>query len=137
MKHVLDLEWQQKMAFETILDGHKIQLDAGIESGGDDLGPRPKRFLLLALAGCTGMDVISILKKMRVEPDSFHVIVDADVTDDDPKRYEKMKVIYQFKGKNLPIEKIEKTVQLSEEKYCGISATLKEAVQLSSEIRIL
>lgn len=137
MKHVVDLSWKQKMTFETDLDGHKLVIDANEESGGDDQGPRPKKLMLLALAGCTGMDVIMILKKMKVEPESFHVLVEGDVAEDHPKKYTKMKVIYQFKGPNLPMDKLEKAVKLSEEKYCGVSAVYKEALDLSTEIRII
>jgi len=91
----------------------------------------------MALAGCTGIDVISLLKKMKVEPESFHVIVEGDLTEEHPIRYRKMKVIYQFKGKDLPLDKIEKAVKLSEDKYCGVSAAYRLAMELSSEIRII
>ena len=70
MKHMIDLKWKQNMAFETEMDGHKLVIDADPGSGGDDLGPRPKKLMLTALAGCTGMDVIMILKKMKVEPEA-------------------------------------------------------------------
>ena len=137
MKHVVDLAWTDKVAFETDMDGHKVVIDATEESGGSDLGPRPKKLMLTALAGCTGVDVIMILKKMKVEPEAFHVIVEAEVTDEHPKHYSKMKVIYQFKGKDLPKEKLEKAVKLSEEKYCGVTAVYKKAMEMESEIRIV
>ena len=137
MKHVVDLAWTDKVAFETDMDGHKLIIDATKESGGSDLGPRPKKLMLTALAGCTGVDVIMILKKMKVEPEAFNVIVEADVTDEHPKHYNKMKVIYQFKGKNLPKDKLEKAVKLSEEKYCGVTAVYKKAMEMESEIRVI
>ncbi|MCW0481445.1 OsmC family protein [Gaoshiqia sediminis] len=137
MKHVIDLAWKQNMAFETDMDGHKIVIDAGIDSGGDDLGPRPKQLMLTSLAGCTGIDVIMILKKMKVEPEGFHVIVEGDVAEDHPKKYTKMKVIYQFKGKDLPLDKLEKAVKLSEEKYCGVSAVYRDAMEMTTEIRMV
>lgn len=137
MKHMIDLKWKQNMAFETEMDGHKLVIDADPGSGGDDLGPRPKKLMLTALAGCTGMDVIMILKKMKVEPEAFHVVVEGDLAEDYPKKYTHMKVIYQFKGKDLPMEKLEKAVKLSEEKYCGVSAVYRDAVKMSTEIQIL
>lgn len=137
MKHVVDLAWTDKIAFEADMDGHKVVIDATKESGGSDLGPRPKKLMLTALAGCTGVDVIMILKKMKVEPEAFNVIVEADVTDEHPKHYSKMKVIYQFKGKDLPKDKLEKAVKLSEEKYCGVTAVYKKAMEMESEIRIV
>ncbi|MCG6190727.1 OsmC family protein [Maribellus maritimus] len=137
MKHVVDMSWTDKVAFEADMDGHKIVVDADKESGGSDLGYRPKRLMLSALAGCTGIDVIMILKKMKVEPEAFNVIVEADVTDEHPKHYTKMKVVYQFKGKDLPVEKLEKAVKLSEEKYCGVTAVYKKAMEMETEIRII
>ncbi|HKJ42994.1 MAG TPA: OsmC family protein [Sunxiuqinia sp.] len=137
MKHIIDLAWKQNMAFETDMDGHKIVLDASTENGGGDLGPRPKKFMLTALAGCTAMDVISILKKMKVVPEGFHVVVEADVTEEDPKHYHEMKVVYQFKGEDLPMAKLEKAVNLSVEKYCGVSAVYKKVMDVKTEIQII
>lgn len=137
MKHIVDMAWTDKVAFEGELDGHKLIVDANEESGGSDLGPRPKKLMLTALAGCTGVDVIMILKKMKVVPHAFNVIVEADVTDEHPKHYTKMKVIYQFKGKDLPIDKLEKAVKLSETTYCGVSAVYRKALELTTEIRIV
>lgn len=137
MKHVVDMSWTDKVAFETDMDGHKVIIDATEETGGSDLGPRPKKLMLTALAGCTGVDVIMILKKMKVEPEAFNVIVEADVTEEHPKHYNKMKVIYQFKGKDLPAQKLEKAVKLSEEKYCGVTAVYKKAMEVETEIRVV
>jgi putative redox protein len=137
MKHVVDMAWTDKVAFEADMDGHKVIVDATEESGGSDLGPRPKKLMLTALAGCTGVDVIMILKKMKVEPQAFNVIVEADVTEEHPKHYNKMKVVYQFKGKDLPYAKLEKAVKLSEEKYCGVTAVYRKAMEMETEIRIV
>jgi len=126
----------EKMQFESELNGHKITIDADPKVGGEDKGPRPKPLMLLSLAGCTAMDVISILRKMRVEPDDFNVEVQADQTDEHPKHYHKMHVIYSFEGKDLPEDKVKKAVNLSEERYCGVSAVYKKAIEMSLEIRI-
>lgn len=136
MKNVVDMAWTDKVAFESDMDGHKVVIDAKKESGGSDLGPRPKKLMLTALAGCTGIDVIMILKKMKVEPEAFNVIVEGELTDTHPKYYHKIKVIYKFKGKNLPKDKLEKAVKLSEEKYCGVSAVYKKALDMETEIRV-
>lgn len=136
MKSTLDLNWTGKMSFEADMSGHKIVLDADPSVGGEDKGVRPKPLMLLALAGCTAMDVVSILKKMRVEIEDFKVRVEADMTEEHPKHYSKMHVIYIFKGKDLPKDKIEKAVNLSDEKYCGVSAVYKKAMELTHEIRI-
>ncbi len=112
------------MAFEMELDGHKLITDASPEIGGQDLGPRPKRLLFSALIGCTGIDTMSILNKMKVEVDDFDIHVEADNTEEHPKVYENINVVYSFTGKNLPKDKIEKAVKLSQERYCGVSQML-------------
>ena len=137
MKHTVDMSWTDKVAFEADMDGHKLVVDATVESGGSDLGVRPKKLMLAALAGCTGVDVIMILKKMKVVPEAFNVIIEADVTDEHPKHYNKMKIIYQFKGKNLPMEKLERAVQLSETTYCGVTAVYRKAMEMETEIRVI
>jgi putative redox protein len=136
MKHTVDMSWTDNVAFEADMDGHKVVIDATEEVGGSDLGPRPKKLMLTSLAGCTGIDVVMILKKMKVEPEAFHVIVEGELTDEHPKYYHKIHVIYKFKGKNLPKEKLEKAVKLSEDKYCGVSAVYRKAIDLTSEIQI-
>lgn len=137
MKHFVDLAWTDKVAFTGDMDGHKITVDATEQSGGSDLGPRPKKLMLTALAGCTGIDVIMILKKMKVEPEAFNVIVEADVTEEHPMHYIKMNVIYQFKGKDLPMDKLEKAVKLSESTYCGVTAAYRKAMEMTWEIRVI
>ncbi len=136
MKTSLNLNWLEGMAFESEVNGHKIVLDAVESVGGKDRGPRPKPLMLLALAGCTGMDVVSILKKMRVELDDFSVEVEANLTEEHPKQYDEIKVIYKFWGKDLPLEKLGKAVNLSDERYCGVSAVYKKALNMSYEIQV-
>ncbi len=136
-KSTIDITWNGRMSFKTNVNGHEILLDADSGVGGEDSGPRPKPLMLVALGGCTGMDVISILKKMRVEVEDFHVKVEAELTDEHPKVYHKMHVIYEFKGKDLPMAKLEKAVSLSEERYCGVSAVYKKSIEMSTEIRII
>ena len=136
MKTSLNLNWLEGMAFESEVNGHKIVLDAVESVGGKDRGPRPKPLMLLALAGCTGMDVVSILKKMRVVLDNFSVEVEANLTEEHPKQYDEMKVIYKFWGKDLHMEKLEKAVNLSDERYCGVSAVYKKALKMSHEIQV-
>ncbi|MGD9993381.1 MAG: OsmC family protein [Salinivirgaceae bacterium] len=136
MKTTLDMSWKGEMAFETELNGHKITIDADEAVGGKNLGPRPKALMMVALAGCTGMDVISILKKMRVEVSSFNVRVEGNVTEEHPKQYDEMKLIYEFSGNNLEEEKLRKAIDLSMERYCGVSAVYKKVMQMSYEIVI-
>jgi putative redox protein len=136
MKTSLNLNWIDGMAFESEVNGHKIVIDAVESVGGKDRGPRPKPLMLLALAGCTSMDVVSILKKMRVELDDYSCEVVANHTEEHPKHYDEMKIIYKFWGKDLPKEKIEKAVNLSEDRYCGVSYVYKKYVKMNYEIQI-
>jgi len=136
MKQSIDLKWLDNMGFETDLDGHKITIDTATDDG-KNRGPRPKKLMLVSLAGCTALDVISILKKMRVEPSYFNVRVEGDMQEEHPKKFTKMHVVYEFKGDNLPMDKLQKAVDLSAERYCGVSATLQDAMEVSHEIKIL
>jgi len=133
---IVSTSWLENMSFESEINGHKIIIDAKEEVGGQDRGPRPKTLMLAALGGCTSMDVVSILKKMRIELKSLNVIVEGELSEEHPKRFEKMHVIYEVEGENLPMDKIEKAVSLSEEKYCGVSAVYREVLEITSEIRI-
>lgn len=135
-KQEVKVNWLENMAFKAEVSGHEIMLDAAEAVGGENRGPRPKPLLMVALAGCTGMDVVSILKKMRVEVDDFNVRIESDVSEEHPKQYTQMHVIYEFKGKGLPMEKLQKAVSLSEERYCGVSAMFKKAIEITSEIKI-
>jgi len=135
-KETVSTKWLEDMSFESEIDGHKIIIDAKPEVGGKDRGPRPKPMMLAALGGCTSMDVVSILNKMRVEFKSLNVIVEGELTEEHPKRFTRMHVIYEVEGKNLPMNKIQKAVNLSEEKYCGVSAVYREVLEITSEIRI-
>jgi len=136
MRTKISLDWTEDMSFRSEVNGHEIIIDADEIVGGKDRGPRPKPLMLLALAGCTGMDVISILKKMRVEVKDFRVTTDANNTDEHPKHYDEIIVRYEFWGDNLPKDKIEKAVNLSEERYCGVSFVYKQYIKMSTEIII-
>ena len=129
--------WNDGMSFTGKIDGFDLVIDADEKVGGKNLGPRPKGLTLISLAGCTGMDVVSILKKMRIELEDFNVTVEGELTDEHPKQYYKMNVIYEFKGKDLPLDKLKKAVSLSEERYCGVSAMYKKAIEVTSEIKIV
>jgi putative redox protein len=137
MKHTVDTAWQGNMKFDAIVSGHHIVMDALPVGGGNDEGARPKELMLASLAGCTGMDVVSILKKMRVEPEYFNVRVEAEMTEEHPKHYTAMHIIYEFRGEGLEMEKLQKAVDLSQQRYCGVSFAYRKAMEITSEIIIL
>lgn len=134
----INCTWKKGMTFESEISGHKLIMDAVPTVGGNDEGPRPKPLVLASLAGCTGMDVVSILKKMQQPFTYFNIEVDADATEEHPKTYNAMKIIYEFKESDgLDLKKVEKAVQLSQDRYCGVSALLKKAIPLDYEIRYI
>jgi putative redox protein len=134
MKHEITSTWKSEMHFSSEVNGHQVEMDAGDLVGVNNHGPRPKPLLLASLAGCTGMDIVSLLKKMRVEADNFQIRVEGELTEDHPKYYHKIHVTYIFKGTNLDQQKIKKAVDLSQEKYCGVSAMLRKAAEITYEI---
>ena len=89
-----------------------------------------------ALAGCTGLDVISILNKMRVALDGFDLEVSASVTDQHPKVFDKIHLIYRFRGKELERSKLERAVELSQKTYCGVTAMLGKTAAITYEIEV-
>ena len=130
------VELKQGMHFMGMLDGYEVPIDADKSVGGEGRGPKPKGLMLTALAGCTAMDVISILRKMKIEPDSFSVETEADLTDDHPKVFKAIRIVYRLRGKGIEREKVRKAIELSQEKYCGVSAMLKMAAPIDYEIVI-
>ena len=136
MEEIVLTQWNGDMSFNADIDGHILTMDSSAEFGGKNLGPRPKPLLLAALAACTGMDVVSILGKMKIEMDKFDIKVIGDTTEEHPKYYHKIHVIYEFWGKDLPAGKIEKAINLSRDKYCSVNWMLKEAAEMTWEMKL-
>lgn len=122
--------WSGGMAFDAEIGGHHLIMDADKQWGGQDLGPRPKPLLLAALAGCSGMDIVSILTKMKVPDYKFQIETAAESTSEDPVIYHTITVRFLFWGDNLPPEKLMKAVTLSTERYCGVNAMLKKSANV-------
>jgi putative redox protein len=126
--------WKSGMAFIAHQAGHDIPLDAPRASGGQDSGASPKGLLLSGLGGCTGIDVVAILEKMRVALDGFEVEASAELTEEHPKVFKSIHLRYVFRGKDLDPAKLEKAVVLSMDRYCGVSAMLAKAAPITWEI---
>ncbi|NLY08597.1 MAG: OsmC family protein [Tissierellia bacterium] len=124
------------MGFSMVLDGHHTLItDASEAIGGNDQGPRPKQLLLSGLIGCTGIDIMSILKTMRITIEDLTIDAITTHTDEHPKVYENIHLIFKFKGdESVPIERLKRAVQLSQEKYCGVSAMLAKATPITYEV---
>ncbi len=124
------------MSFEINQGGFIFDIDANKEVGGEGKGPSPKGLLLSGLIGCTGMDVASILRKMRVEYTDLYIDAETSYTDEHPKVFKEIIVRFKFTGEEekLDEKKIKRAVTLSQEKYCGVTEMLKKNSPISSEI---
>ncbi|MED4256444.1 OsmC family protein [Priestia megaterium] len=128
------IDWIGKMAFSsTTPSGHEIKMDASEEVGGTNSGARPTELLLNAVAGCTGIDIISILTKMRLNPTKFYMDVEGQQADDHPKKFTEIHIHYELEG-DLPEEKVIRAIQLSMDKYCSVSHSLSSTIHASYSI---
>jgi putative redox protein len=134
MTHTAKVSLREGLAFDAEVDDIHFEIDADPESGGQERGPRPKKLLLAALAGCTGMDVVSILNKMKMKFDEFWLETEADLSDTEPKTYSAFRITYCFRGEALDRAKIERAVALSQERYCGVSAMFRTFAPVSFDI---
>lgn len=125
------------MSFVGNIGNHRLVMDANPTVGGQDLGPSPKHILLSSLAGCTGIDVVSLLHKMRVDFSDFEIITEADLTNEHPRVFTYINIIYRIKVQESDREKVQKAITLSEEKYCGISAMLRKNAPIHVSIQYL
>lgn len=115
---------------------HWVAMDGPPEFGGVAAGSRPLELLLIGLAGCTGMDVVSILAKKRLPLDEFRVDAEAERAADHPKVFTEIKISYYFRGDGLTDEDVVQAIELSQEKYCSVSAMLSRAAKISYEYTI-
>jgi len=115
---------------------HWIMMDGPEEFGGSNAGIRPKELLLLGLGGCTGNDVVSILKKKRIPVEDFEINIVTEVAEEHPQVFTKLNLEYVFYGENLPIKDIERAIELSLTKYCSVTKMLEKAVEISHSYRI-
>lgn len=135
MTHTIETNWQGQMLFNVEEPGGTINIDSDPQFGGQNKGVLPKPLMLSALAGCTGMDVISLLKKMHAEVANFKIEVKGRLTDEHPKYYDKVTVIYKFYGSEFKKDKIEKAINLSVERYCGVMEMFRQFSEISTNIQ--
>ena len=115
---------------------HWLVMDGPKELGGSNAGVRAKELLLLSLAGCTGSDVASILAKKRVPLTGFDIEITAEETDEHPKVFSSMHVEYVFRGAGIEPKDVERAIELSLTKYCGVTAMLAKAMEITHSYRI-
>lgn len=128
------LDWKGKMHFESEGPGGKVLVDGAEEFGGEGKGVRPKALMLTALAGCAGMDISSLITKMRLEVDHFTIEAEGELTEENPKYYHKVWVNFNFYGDNLNETKIKKAVDLSVTTYCGVMEMFRKFAEITVNI---
>ena len=128
--------WDEGMAFKAHLNNFELTIDAPTPVGGKNRGPRPKGLVLVALAGCTAMDVVSILKKHKVELEGFEVSTVARLAEQHPKKIEQVTIRYDLQGTDVPEQRVKQAVELSQDAFCGVVATLRPTVAIDIEIWI-
>ena len=139
MNEIIHTDWIGNMAFDSKIDDYQIHFDAGEQFGGTQNGPRPKPVVLSALAACTGMDVVSILGKKQVKFTAFRINVSGEVTEEFPKYYQKIHLVYLITGPGFKDNeeiriKVNRSVRLSRDHYCAVSAMLQNSCEITDEI---
>ncbi|MGJ5643115.1 OsmC family protein [Formosa sp. S-31] len=131
MSHIVTTQWKKNVQFESDNpSGHKVLIDLGPENGGKGEGLRPKALMLTALAGCSGVDITPMLEKMKVEIEDFKIVIEGHLTEDTPSYYHTVTVDYHFYGKDLDEKKINRAVNLSVDKYCGVMEMFRRFAEI-------
>ena len=133
-KHQIDTQWMGKMQFNALIDGHTIVMDAPQKSGGEENGPIPKPFVLASLSGCTGMDIIALLRKSNQTICDLSIKITGELSSQAPIQYVSIHLKYIFKADPAVKEAVLNAVNDSQEKYCGVSSMLKKALPVTWEI---
>jgi len=115
---------------------HWVTMDGPEDFGGSNAGARPKELLLIALGGCTGSDVATILQKKKIKLDGFEMNISADVQETHPQVFTKIHLEYIFYGKDVPKDAVERAIELSQKTYCSVTAMLKKAAEITHSYKI-
>lgn len=134
MVHEIETQWMGKMQFNSLVNGHTIVMDAPERVGGEDHGPIPKPFVLTALSGCTGMDIVAILRKAQKEVKDLDIKVIGELSKKAPIEYVNIHVKYYFLGDEENKDAALDAVTTSQEKYCGVSHMLRKALPVTWEV---
>lgn len=115
------VNWEGKMRFEAVGDsGHTVVMDTATSMGGEDQGPRPMEMVLMALGGCTGIDVVAIMNKQRTPIDRLQVEIEAERAADDPRVFTRVIMKYHIWSTEVPEDKVRRAIELTQEKYCSV-----------------
>ncbi len=132
------VRWVEGIEFQaTTQSGHTLVLDGGPGGGGKNHGPSPMELMLVGMAGCTGMDVIDILRKKRQAVSGLEVRVEGKRAETHPMVYTEIDVVYVVKGKDISSKAVEDAIQLSETKYCSAGVMLGKTAKINSRYEII
>ncbi|HSL00385.1 MAG TPA: OsmC family protein [Rubrobacteraceae bacterium] len=126
----------EDMHFVGDVDGFRIDLDADESVGGRGAGPQPLPLLLLGVAGCTAMDVLSVLRKKRQQVSGLEVEIRGDRVDEHPRVYDQVELIYRIRGEGVDPKAVERAIELSETRYCPAIAMLEKATEFTNRYEI-
>jgi putative redox protein len=130
--------WKEALAFDVVSDnGHHITLDTTVENGSLNLGMSPKKLVLAGLCGCSGMDVVDILRKMKIEFSKIDVSAEAEQSETHPKVFTKIEMVYRAAIAEEYLDALNRAVSLSQEKYCGVSAMLEKNCPITYRIELI
>lgn len=130
-------KWVKALAFDGEANQHSVRIDTTAKGGGTDSGMSPKQMLLCSLSACSGMDVVSILDKMKVPYKVLEIVAKAEQTDEDPKVFKEILLEYKTDAPLAYADKVARAVDLSQNKYCGIAAMLSKHCNISHTIEHL
>ena len=129
VKHIKGMHFQGEGSSKVVTN-----LDSSVTAGGTGHGTSPMELLLIAIAGCSGMDIVTILEKMQVKVQRFETTVEGERSSDHPRVFKDIEVVYKFWGEPLPEDKIKRAVQLSMEKYCSVANMIDKVADLTYRI---
>lgn len=135
--HFTHTQYTGGLSFSTQIDNHQIITDSSDEDGGQTLGPSPKKLMLASLAGCTGIDIAMILNKMKVEFKDLSIDINADLTNTTAQTYSAVHIIYKISINPTSHHKMNRAVQLSEEKFCGVMHMFRKFAKVTHEVQFL
>ncbi|HZJ58994.1 MAG TPA: OsmC family protein [Chitinophagaceae bacterium] len=134
MKHEIETMWMGKMQFNALVNGHTIIMDAPQRIGGEDNGPIPKPFVLSALSGCTGMDIVVLLRRAGKQLHELNLKVSGEISKQPPIEYTSVHIVYEMKGDPGDEDAALEAVMQSQEKICGISHMLKKIMPVTWQV---
>ena len=134
MKHEIESQWMGRMQFNSLVNGHTVVMDAPERVGGEDLGPVPKPFVLTALSGCTGMDVVALLRKEGKELKNLNIRVSGEISKQAPIEYVAAHIVYEMEGSEEDLQSALQAVTISQEKICGVSHMLKKIMPVTWQV---